>query len=288
MKSSKPERIREIGLIRDDLLGLNVMTEYVRSEADRVTDRSRRLRKQAAEAIESLERFIKEAQDTEERIVALTNGIAKSEEALKKDIPKEDMEQEWEDISVMKNLIDILLARAKEYEEDGRFEAAARISGRVDFFVKRHSAIVTKLRSGLIPADFEENLAAVEGSLSAVEVTSKEIELTSHEPELIEEQLRKCLDLYGVLSNMKPEMECLIKNGRKYSNYHKEPVALNQRLDNIKERYNTLGDVLPKSKVVLEEALGYAKEVEGLYNGLAPWLEQVRLDYLEPDYVQVE
>lgn len=287
MNTAKPERVREIIQIRDGLLGLNVMTEYVRTEADRVLNRSSRLRNQAAEGIEFLERSIKESQDTEDRMAGLASSIVKSEEALKKDIIKEDMEQEWEEMSAVKNNIDILLERTKEYRQDSRLEAAARISERVEVFVKKHSIIVAKLRAGLIPADFEEKLAAVEASLLAVETTSKEIELSGHEPELIEHQLQRCVDLYGVLSSMKPEMECLIKNGRNYAAYYAEPMALNRRLDDIKERYNVLGDNVPKSKVVLEEALGYAKEVEGLYNALAPWLEQVRMDLFEPEYVQV-
>ncbi|XP_022701395.1 dystrophin-like isoform X1 [Varroa jacobsoni] len=286
IESAKPERIREISQIRDDLLGLNVMTEYVHTESGRIFERNRDLLKQATEGIELLERMIKEAQDTEDRITILTNSIAKSEETLKKDISKEDIEQKWDDMTRVKEVIDILFARAKEYANDGRSEAAKRISERVEVFAKRHAAVVTKLRANLIPADFEEKLANVEASLTAVETTSKEIELTTHESELIEQQLKKCMDLYGVLSAMKPDMEILIRNGRNYSVYCKDPADLNRRLDVIKERYNVLGDNVPATKVMMEEALDYSREVEGLYNALAPWLEQVRMDYFEPEYVQ--
>ncbi|OQR72974.1 dystrophin-like [Tropilaelaps mercedesae] len=286
MKSAKPERVREITQIRDDLLQLNVMTEYVRSEADRVLERGHRLRKQAIDGIEFLDRSIREAQDTEERIGTLANCIGKSEDALKKDIPKEEMEQEWDDMVRAKEIIDILLARAKEYSDDGRTEAAARISARVNLFVQRHAIVVAKLRTGLVPADFEEKLADLGKSLSAAESTSKSIELVSHESELIEQQLQQCMDLYGVLSKMKPEMELAIRNGRTYATYHEDPAALNQRLDAIKERYNVLGDSVPSTKVMLEEALGHSREIEELYNGLAPWLEQVRMDQFDSEYSQ--
>lgn len=177
--------------------------------------------------------------------------------------------------------------RATKYKEEGHIEASTRITERVDLFMKRYLDIVAKLRAVLIPSDFEEKLTSIEASLSVVQMTRKELALTSHEPEFIEKQLQRCVELYGVLSTMKPEMECLIKNGRKYSIYHSEPEMLNRRLDSIKETYNSLGDNVPQLKVILEEGLTYAREVEALYNGLAPWLEQVRMECIEPDYIQV-
>jgi regulator of replication initiation timing len=74
--------------------------------------------------------------------------------------------------------------------------------------------------------------------------------------------------MYRNLSEIKSEIESVIKTGRKLceDKTTTNPKKLGQRIDNLKHLYNTLGDNVTRSKKDLETLLKYVEKLTGNFD----------------------
>lgn len=79
----------------------------------------------------------------------------------------------------------------------------------------------------------------------------------------MDDQLQHCLKLYKILSEVKGEIEVVIKSGRKVCEdpTTKTPKKLNQRIDALKHLYNNLGETVTESKKQLEYLSKLSKDL---------------------------
>lgn len=80
---------------------------------------------------------------------------------------------------------------------------------------------------------------------------------------------------YRTLSEIKGEVESIIKTGRKMveERYVGEPQELSRQIDHLKELYNRLGAQVTDSKGRLESALLLAREIQNDLHSLTGWLD---------------
>ncbi|CAG9138636.1 unnamed protein product, partial [Plutella xylostella] len=80
---------------------------------------------------------------------------------------------------------------------------------------------------------------------------------------------------YRTLSEIKSEVEGIIKSGRKMVEEKSvpEPQEFSKKIDSLKELYNKLGAQITESKTKLESALITAREIQNDLQSLTSWLD---------------
>lgn len=86
--------------------------------------------------------------------------------------------------------------------------------------------------------------------------------------------------MYRTLSEIKSEIETVIKTGRKIceDRYTKNPKKLSQSIDALKHLYNALGEHVTQSKGVLEKLLKLSNGIDDNINGIEKWLNDSNKD----------
>lgn len=86
--------------------------------------------------------------------------------------------------------------------------------------------------------------------------------------------------MYRTLSEIKPEIETVIKTGRKVCDDRstKNPKKLSQSIDALKHLYNALGEHITQSKSVLEKLAKLSNSIDDNVNGIEKWLNDSNKD----------
>lgn len=87
--------------------------------------------------------------------------------------------------------------------------------------------------------------------------------------------MQHCLKMYRILSEVKSEIESVIKTGRKLCDdpATKNPKRLGQRIDTLKHLYNSLGETVTESKKHLEVLLKLVKELNEKFEVIERFLK---------------
>lgn len=82
---------------------------------------------------------------------------------------------------------------------------------------------------------------------------------------------------YRTLSEMKSEVETVIKSGRKMVEEKAvaDPQVFSKKIDTLKELYNKLGAQITDSKQMLENALITSREIQNDLSSLNKWLDSL-------------
>lgn len=86
--------------------------------------------------------------------------------------------------------------------------------------------------------------------------------------------------MYRTLSEIKPEIETVIKTGRKLCEDRstKNPKKLSQSIDALKHLYNALGEHVTQSKNVLEKLVKLSNAIDDNVTGIEKWLNDANKD----------
>ena len=99
----------------------------------------------------------------------------------------------------------------------------------------------------------------------------------------VQGQLHHAKCIYNALSDIKPEVENVIKLGRKIVDSEESPSAedpseLTGKIDALKADFNDVGKQITEAKKVLEKALGLAESLHEhlttVQVNLSPWFPQ--------------
>ncbi len=100
--------------------------------------------------------------------------------------------------------------------------------------------------------------------------------LSSSDLDGIRGQLHGARCVYNALSDIKPEVENVIKMGRKIVLSEEEVVedrrALTGRIDALKAEFNDIGAQITEAKRTLERALRAAEEFQTAKEGVSSWM----------------
>lgn len=98
----------------------------------------------------------------------------------------------------------------------------------------------------------------------------------------MDDQLQHCVKLYKILSEVKGEIELLIKTGRKVceDSTTRNPKKLNQRIDALKHLYNSLGETVTESKKQLEILSKLTTELNESFDSVENYLRENQLSDL--------
>ncbi|KAK7166628.1 hypothetical protein R3I93_006395 [Phoxinus phoxinus] len=153
-------------------------------------------------------------------------------------------------------------------------DASEKVIGEIDATYDKLFEVKCKFRLFQKPANFDQRLRECERVLEEVKVKLGVLSIRSVEQEVVQSQLEQCMKLYKNLSEVKSEVETVIKTGRQIvqKQQTEQPKELDDRLTALKLAYNVLGSQVTEGKQELEKILKLLRKFRKEVNSLTEWL----------------
>ncbi|XP_076774369.1 dystrophin isoform X9 [Arvicanthis niloticus] len=153
-------------------------------------------------------------------------------------------------------------------------DANQRVLSQIDVAQKKLQDVSMKFRLFQKPANFEQRLEESKMILDEVKMHLPALETKSIEQEVVQSQLSHCVNLYKSLSEVKSEVEMVIKTGRQIvqKKQTENPKELDERVTALKLHYNELGAKVTERKQQLEKCLKLSRKMRKEMNVLTEWL----------------
>ncbi|KAL6266669.1 hypothetical protein P5V15_003508, partial [Pogonomyrmex californicus] len=265
---SRLEKIQEIG---KQLIDSNIMTHSIETDVNGLTNRWENLNKQAGQRAKLLEGSVKQAQQSEGRILALQHSLTQIDSVLTArldcDLTADDLPHDYqklmEELEQQHATLEEMASQIELYKASGKQEAALRLQEQMSLIEQKYAKVQRKFQRFRCPTNIEPRLSRALRELRGIEEATCLLELSSEDPEVIEGQLKHCLRFYQTLSEIKSEIECIIVDGRKLveDKAIPEPEKFSKRIDMLKELYNKLGTHITESKPLLQSALDLSRDM---------------------------
>ncbi|XP_076840282.1 LOW QUALITY PROTEIN: utrophin [Brachyhypopomus gauderio] len=134
--------------------------------------------------------------------------------------------------------------------------------------------INTKFQLFQKPANFEQRMQECRRVLEGARAELHVLDLTDTQPQEIQNHLAGCMKLYKMLSEVKLEVETVIKTGRQIvqKQQTENPKSMDEELTALKILYNDLGAQVTEGKVELEKALALSQKLQQDSAALQDWM----------------
>uniref|UniRef100_A0A672MV72 Dystrophin n=1 Tax=Sinocyclocheilus grahami TaxID=75366 RepID=A0A672MV72_SINGR len=153
-------------------------------------------------------------------------------------------------------------------------DASEKVIGEIDATYDKLLQVKGKFRLFQKPANFDQRLRECERVLEEVKGKLGVLSIRSVEQEVVQSQLDQCMKFYKNLSEVKSEVEAVIKMGRQIvqKQQTEQPKELDDRLTALKLAYNNLGSQVTEGKQELEKLLKLLRKFRKEVNSLTEWL----------------
>lgn len=151
---------------------------------------------------------------------------------------------------------------------------AARSGTMLDLLQRKLREISTKYQLFQKPANFEQRMLDCKRVLDGAKEELHILDVREVEPQQIQAHLIGCMKLYKVLSEVKLEVETVIKTGRQIVQKQQtdNPRGMDEQLTALKLLYNDLGAQVTEGKQDLEKALSLSLRLHKDSAALQDWL----------------
>uniref|UniRef100_A0A087YNX0 Utrophin n=1 Tax=Poecilia formosa TaxID=48698 RepID=A0A087YNX0_POEFO len=151
---------------------------------------------------------------------------------------------------------------------------SARGATMLDQLQRKLREISTKYQLFQKPANFEQRMLDCKRVLDGAKAELHILDAKDVEPEIIQSHLSGCMKLYKLLSEVKLEVETVIKTGRQIvqKQQTENPKAMDEQLTALKLLYNDLGAQVTEGKQDLEKALSLSQKFQKESTALQEWL----------------
>lgn len=180
-----------------------------------------------------------------------------------------------EEFEANETVLNEMKEEVEMYQQKGKTEAAHRLREQVNLLEERFQSSHAKLNAFTSPqANFEGRLNRAMGELRTVERSSCILDVGSAGLNNIQDQYKHCLKMYRTLSDIKTEVETVIKTGRKLCDDKTTKYAkkLTLSIDALKHLYNSLGEHVTQSKINLEKLLRLANAIQSNLATIERWI----------------
>ncbi|XP_047511118.1 dystrophin-like isoform X6 [Pieris napi] len=266
MANRSTERVERIEAIGRQLIEAHIMPGWIQHELDTITARWTTLQRAAEERTKELEAAAGEAARSQLALDALQQWLR-------------DPGRSAADLPAQRAALAAVRDHERAYRAVGNIEAADRLRDQLQLAQSKLDEVEEELKttgSDMISGDgeIESRLEAAVARLRDVQRDVTQLTLASADPDAVRAQLRTCLRFYRTLSEIKSEVETVIKTGRKMVEEKTvaEPQDFSKKIDGLKELYNKLGAHVTEAKSRLEGALLTAREMQNDLQALGSWL----------------
>ncbi|KAH1173870.1 hypothetical protein KIL84_017709 [Mauremys mutica] len=144
----------------------------------------------------------------------------------------------------------------------------------LDALQRKLREVSTKYQLFQKPANFEQRMLDCKRVLDSVKAELHVLDVKDTDPDVIQSHLDKCMKLYKTLSEVKLEVETVIKTGRQIVQKQQtdNPKGMDEQLTALKFLYNDLGAQVTEGKQDLERALQLACKMKKEIASLSEWL----------------
>nr|XP_032522225.1 dystrophin, isoforms A/C/F/G/H-like isoform X6 [Danaus plexippus plexippus] len=273
-------RVSRIEAVARQLADAHIMPQWIRNETETLARRWDELRLQAAERSAELEAAAREAARCEVALDSLRQWLG-----TVRDGGHVPTSAEFAD---RRASLREVRTQEEAHRAAGRREAADRLRDQLELAERELVSLERRVSvsgagpaaaAGRLPGDLAARLRRATETLEDVQRASGGLALHTHDPDEVRTQLRACLRFYRTLSEIKSEVESIIKTGRKTveEGGAERQRALSAEIDALKELYNRLGAHVTEAKGRLEAALLAAREIQSDLASLGVWLRSAKV-----------
>uniref|UniRef100_A0AAV2LGC3 Dystrophin n=1 Tax=Knipowitschia caucasica TaxID=637954 RepID=A0AAV2LGC3_KNICA len=263
-------QIRELA---QTLMDGGVLDELIQQKLEAFNIRWDELMARAAQRKKELEENLKSAQENDRALRDIQESLANTDRHLTAyladHIDAQQIPQEAQKIQAELTGHESTLDEMRKKNQDKE-----RVLGQIDATQKMLGDVWAKFRLFQKPADYDARLSECERVLAGVKTQVGVLDFRSVEQDVVQSQLEQCMKLYKILSEVKGEVETVIKTGRQIvqKQQTEHPKEMDDRVTALKLLYNQLGSQVTESKLELEKSLKLSRKLRKELNSLTEWL----------------
>ncbi|XP_035715809.1 dystrophin isoform X4 [Folsomia candida] len=289
MGGQQEAQLAKLQDISRQMVEKSVLSNFIQADIAQVTTRYSQLKQQAEERTVYLRSEMSVAEKWEIEIQELCDVLecsdkilsARLEARLEHDLAPDDIpndtQQLSDELAKQEKLLENMANQVETYKKAGKLEAAARLEEQRDLLEGRFNEVQSKFTQFSSPPPESKILPRIERiwrSLRQVEQKLCFLELSSDEPESIQSQLNQSIREYAVLSELKKEVEHVLREGRRQVEDKKADTKLNTELDAMKALYNKLGMQIASIRGSLEKGITISSSMTEQMQSLEFWLQE--------------
>ncbi|XP_053563574.1 dystrophin isoform X5 [Bombina bombina] len=256
-----------------------VLDELINEKLETFNTRWEEVQQEAVRRQKVLEQSIQSAQETDKAIRLIQESLSTTDRQLtayiadRVDAAQVPQEAQKIQSDLMSHEISLEEMKKRNLEK----EMPKKVLTQIDIAQKKLQEVSTKFRLFQKPANFEQRLLESKRILDEVKVDLPVLEMKNFEQELVQTQLDHCMKMYKILSEVKSEVETVIKTGRQIvqKQQTENPKDLDERLTALKVEYNELGAKVTEGKQTLEKCLKLSRKLRKEMNNLTEWLATI-------------
>ncbi|CAF3670938.1 unnamed protein product [Adineta steineri] len=272
------ERIIEIS---DRLQATKVSLPSINSQINQFHIRWEQLHDDAIKRIHVLNSHVSDHQQLNQQIAAMFEWIRLTDNTLnsrlKDDVYADDVPGEAEKLILEFNQYEAFLYSIEDkihaLRSTGKSEAARRLEQQFLPLKNQFTHLQGKFRQFQKPSDFEPKYARMRQILHDVEQNLYTLEIRSDDPDVVHNQLEHCIKVYKTLSDIKSEVEYVIRIGRGVveKGQTEEANDLTRQIDQLKATYNNLGAKVSTAKTQLDSVERHLRKFRKEYSHIHEW-----------------
>lgn len=158
-----------------------------------------------------------------------------------------------------------------------------RGGSQMDLLQRKLREVSTKFQLFQKPANFEQRMLDCKRVLDGVKAELHVLSVKDVDPDVIQTHLDKCMKLYKTLSEVKLEVETVIKTGRHIVQKQQtdNPKGMDEQLTSLKVLYNDLGAQVTEGKQDLERASQLSRKLKKEAAILSEWLSTTEAELVQ-------
>uniref|UniRef100_A0A672MYV1 Dystrophin n=1 Tax=Sinocyclocheilus grahami TaxID=75366 RepID=A0A672MYV1_SINGR len=266
-------QIRELA---QTLMDGRVLDELIHKKVEDYNTRWDELMQRALQRRQQLEKSLQWAQENDKTLRLIQDSLNTTDRHLTAyiadGIDAAQIPQEAQKIQTELNGHEVTLDDMKKKAVE--VDASEKVIGEIDATYDKLLQVKGKFRLFQKPANFDQRLRECERVLEEVKGKLGVLSIRSVEQEVVQSQLDQCMKFYKNLSEVKSEVEAVIKMGRQIvqKQQTEQPKELDDRLTALKLAYNNLGSQVTEGKQELEKLLKLLRKFRKEVNSLTEWL----------------
>uniref|UniRef100_A0A8C8VJ87 Utrophin n=1 Tax=Pelusios castaneus TaxID=367368 RepID=A0A8C8VJ87_9SAUR len=272
-------QIRELG---QTLIDGGILDDIISEKLEGFNARYEELSHLAVSRQIALEQQLQTMQETDHMLQVLQENLAELDRQLTSyltdridafQMPQEAQKIQAE-IIAHESTLEELKRNARSLPSASSECRSPRGGTQLDVLQRKLREVSTKYQLFQKPANFEQRMLDCKRVLDSVKAELHVLDVKDTDPYVIQGHLDKCMKLYKTLSEVKLEVETVIKTGRQIVQKQQtdNPKGMDEQLTALKFLYNDLGAQVTEGKQDLERASQLACQIKKETASLSEWL----------------
>ncbi|XP_064365272.1 utrophin isoform X6 [Dromaius novaehollandiae] len=281
-------QIRELG---QTLIDGGILDDIISEKLEAFNARYEELSHLAVSRQIALEQQLQTVRETDHMLQVLQENLAELDRQLTSyltdrvdafQMPQEAQKIQAE-IAAHESTLEELKRNARSFPPASPECRTPRGGTQLDALQRKLREVSTKYQLFQKPANFEQRMLDCKRVLDGVKAELHVLDVKDTDPDVIQAHLDSCMKLYKTLSEVKLEVETVIKTGRQIVQKQQtdNPKGMDEQLTALKFLYNDLGAQVTEGKQDLERASQLACKLKKETASLSEWLATTEAELVQ-------